>query len=204
MAATVLVVDDDEAVRDSLRFMLEQEGLVVRTFDSAAAVLCAELPVCGCLLTDFHMPAMDGLQLQGQLAAQGNRLPVIIMTGHGDVPVAVRAMKAGAVDFLEKPFEQAHLLDAIHRALASNQKAVEAAAGVARAAGRLALLTPREQEVLDILVAGRSTKEIARILGTSPRTIDVHRARLFQKLQADTLPELVHLVLAARPDGPLR
>jgi two-component system response regulator FixJ len=141
---------------------------------------------------------MDGLQLQSQLAAQGNRLPVIVMTGHGDVPVAVRAMKAGAVDFLEKPFEGAQLLDAIHRALAYNLQMIEADAGVTRAADRLAVLTAREQEVLAILVDGKSTKEIARLLGTSPRTIDVHRSRVFQKLQAETLPELVHLVLAAR------
>jgi two-component system response regulator FixJ len=199
---TVHVVDDDQAVRDSLRFLLELEGMAVRTYHSAGALLGAELAPAGCVLTDFQMPEMDGLQLQARLAAQGIGLPVIVMTGHGDVPVAVRAMKAGAVDFLEKPFADGQLLDAVGRALEHNRKALDAAGMATKAAGRIALLTPREREVLDLVVAGKPNKEIARILGTSPRTIDVHRARVFQKLQADSLPDLVHLVLLARAAGP--
>jgi len=150
------------------------------------------------------MPGINGLELQLQLTARGIRLPVIVMTGHGDVPVAVRAMKAGALDFLEKPFGDGQLLDAIKRALEDNGRMIEAAVIAAGAVRRLAALTPREREVLDLLVTGKSNKEIAKVLGTSPRTIDVHRARVFQKLQADTLPDLVHLVLAARPDGAAR
>ena len=204
LTATVHVVDDDEAIRDSLRFMLESEGLAVRTYESAAALLGADLPPAGCVLTDFQMPGMDGLELQARLAARDIHLPVIVMTAHGDVPVAVRAMKAGAVDFLEKPFGDRQLLDAVNRALDYNLRGLKAAACLDVANRRIGLLTPREQEVLDLLVTGKTNKEIARVLGTSPRTIDVHRARVFQKLQADTLPDLVHLVLAARPAGPPR
>ncbi len=200
-AATIHVVDDDAAVRDSLRFLLEQEGRSVRIYDAAAALLAALLAAgpapCGCVLTDFQMPGIDGLQLQERLAAQGIALPVIVMTGHGDVPAAVRAMKAGAVDFLEKPFETTRLLDAIGRALDANQRALARAARAAGARARIARLTPREREVLDLLAAGSATKEIALALGASPRTIDVHRARVFQKLQVDTLPDLVHLLLSA-------
>lgn len=202
MTTTVHVVDDDAAIRDSLRFLLEPEGWAVRTYESAMSLMGAELPPAGCILTDFHMPDIDGLQLQARLAARGVRLPVIVMTGHGDVPVAVRAMKAGAMDFLEKPFQDDQLLDAIMRALERNGRELEAAASSKEAAQRIAVLTPREHEVLDLLVTGKSNKEIAKVLGTSPRTIDVHRARVFQKLEADTLPDLVHLVLAARPAEP--
>lgn len=145
------------------------------------------------------MPGMDGLQLQDTLAERQVRLPLVMMTAHGEVPVAVRAMKGGAVDFLEKPFQDTQLLDCIRQALERNTRELEAAAASAGAAQLIAQLTPRELEVLDLLVAGNSNKEIAQVLGTSPRTIDVHRARVFQKLQADTLPELVRLVLAAGP-----
>ncbi len=198
MSATVHVVDDDEAVRDSLRFLLEPEGFEVRTYASAGALLDAELPPAGCVLTDFHMPEIDGLQLQARLAERCIRLPIIVMTGHAEVPVAVRAMKAGAIDFLEKPFADGALLAAVRRALQQNHQALEQDASAAAASRLLALLTPREHEVLDLLVTGKSNKEIAKVLGTSPRTIDVHRARVLQKLQVHTLPDLVRLELAAR------
>jgi len=200
--AIIHVVDDDDAVRDSLRFLLEPEGWTVRTYDSATALLDTELDAAGCVLTDFHMPEIDGLELQARLAARETLLPVIIITGHGDVPAAVRAMRAGAVDFLEKPFSGAELMDAIRRALDANSRALVAAADATQAARRIAGLTPREREVLALLVTGKSNK-MALVLGTSPRTIDVHRARVFQKLDADTLPDLVHLVLAASQGQPL-
>ncbi len=192
MTVTVHIVDDDDAVRRSLRFLLEVAGLSVATYASGAELLRADLSRAGCVLTDMRMPGTDGLQLQAQLAARGVRLPVILMTGHADVPLAVQALKAGAADFLEKPFKDGELLAAVQAALARDSDAV-------RAAERLAALTAREREVLDLLVAGKSSKEIAKALGTSPRTIDVHRARVFHKLEARSLPELVHLVLTARP-----
>ena len=192
-------MDDDDGVRDSLRFLLEGAGLPVATYSGARAFLAADIGQTGCILTDFQMPEIDGLQLQSRLNERDVKLPVIIMTAHGEVPVAVRALKAGAVDFLQKPFDEAQLLDAVRRALEANRLAVAAAAATSRAAEKLALLTPREHEVLDLLVTGKSNKEIAKVLGNSPRTIDVHRARVFEKLQAATLPDLVHLVLAAAP-----
>jgi two-component system response regulator FixJ len=194
----VHVVDDDDAVRDSLRFLLEAEGYVVRTYSGAQALIEADLPPAGCVITDFQMPGMDGLQLQATLAERGVRLAVVVMTAFGEIPLAVRAMRGGAIDFLEKPFENQSLLDAVQRALTQNKKALQAISRAASAARRISALTPREHEVLDLLIDGKSNKEIARALGTSPRTIDVHRARVFQKLQAGSLPELVHLVLAAR------
>ncbi len=193
------VVDDDEGVRDSLRFLLEGAGLRVAIYPGGRALLAAELDPSGCVLTDFRMPDIDGLQLQSRLTERGVKLPIIIMTAHGEVPVAVRALKAGAVDFLQKPFDDAQLLDVVQRALEANRHDVVAAATTSQAAERLALLTPREHEVLDLLVTGKSNKEIAKVLGNSPRTIDVHRARVFEKLQAANLPDLVHLVLAAAP-----
>ena len=196
---TVHVVDDDPGVRDSLRFLLETAGFTVATYASGATLLAASPGPAGCVLSDFQMPGMDGLQLQGRLTQQGVRLPVIIMTAHGEVPLAVRALKAGAVDFLQKPCAEEQLLETVRRALQANHAALEAGVAAAEAAGLIARLTPREHEVLDLLVTGKSNKEIAKALGNSPRTIDVHRARVFEKLQAANLPDLVHLVLAAGP-----
>lgn len=198
---TVHVVDDDEGVRQSTQFLLQSDGFHVSTYASAEELLARDLPPAGCILTDFHMPGMDGLQLLEHLTKKGVRLPLIVMTGFGDVPAAVRAMKAGAIDFLEKPFEEEALLAALRRALEENCRALEAEEASSRAARRIATLTPREREVLDLLSQGHSNKEMGRILGTSPRTIDVHRARVFQKLGADSLPDLVRLVLAAGPQA---
>jgi FixJ family two-component response regulator len=186
-------------VRDSLRFLLESAGLTVATYASGAALLEAAPGPAGCVLSDFRMPGMDGLQLQSRLTQHGVRLPVIIMTAHGEVPLAVRALKAGAVDFLQKPCAEEQLLETVRRALQANHESLEAGVAAAAAAGLIALLTPREHEVLELLVTGKSNKEIAKALGNSPRTIDVHRARVFEKLQAANLPDLVHLVLAAGP-----
>ena len=200
MAETPLVhvVDDDAAVRDSLHVLLELAGLSVRTYDSAAAFLTAATNLgIGCVLTDVRMPDLDGLELQRRLAERGIRMPVIVMTGHGDVPIAVEALKAGAADFLEKPFDDAHLLAAVTSALAASRRAGEEAAAVAEIATRLASLTPREREVLDRLVAGQPNKTIAYDLGSSPRTVEVHRARVMEKMGARSLPELVRMAITA-------
>jgi two-component system response regulator FixJ len=196
-AAIVHVVDDDEAVRDSLQLLLESAGFAVQTYDSATAFLAAvSQRTAGCVLTDVRMPELDGLALQRCLNAQGTRLPVIVMTGHGDVPIAVEALKAGASDFLEKPFDDEQLLAAVQAALAAGQRTVMEAAAAAEIAGRLASLTPREREVLDKLVAGLPNKTIAYDLGSSPRTVEVHRARVMEKMGARSLPELVRMAIA--------
>ncbi len=199
MGATIAihVIDDDAAVRDSLRLLLEASGFAVRTHASPAAFLAVAADLAGCVLTDVEMPEMDGLELQQRLNERGVRLPVIVMTGQGDIPVAVRAMKAGAVDFLEKPLDDARLFEAVRRALEAGRRLLEASATEAEAAARLAALTAREREVLALLVAGLSNKAVGNELGASPRTIEVHRARILEKLQARNLPDLVRLVLAA-------
>ena len=195
--STVHVVDDDAAMRDSLRVLLEAAGFVVRAFDSAGALLAAAPTAVGCVLTDVRMPDIDGLALLRRLREQGISLPVIVMTGQGDIAIAVQAMKAGAVDFLEKPFTDDALLEAIGRALEQGERLREIAATSAEAASRLATLTPREREVFDLLVTGLPNKAIANTLGASPRTIEVHRARVLEKLKAHSLPDLVRLLLAA-------
>lgn len=191
------MIDDDEAVRSSLALLLESAGHSVRCYASALDFLQAAPGLeLGAVLTDVRMPEMDGLTLQRRLAELGSRLPVIIMTGHGDVPIAVEALKAGATDFLEKPFDDAHLLDAVCAALATSQRVHQQAAATAEIAARLATLTPREREVLERLVAGQPNKTIAYDLGTSPRTVEVQRARVMEKMHARNLPELVRMVIA--------
>jgi two-component system response regulator FixJ len=199
MTDTVHIVDDDAGVRDSLRILFESAGLGVRTYPSAAAFLAVAGGLTNaCALIDVQMPDIDGLGLQRRLNEQGVRLPVVVMTGHGDIPLAVQAMKAGAVDFLEKPFQEAVLMEAVRRALAAQHEWRAASAAAAAAAAALATLTPREREVLDEMVAGHPTKVIAHTLGASPRTIEVHRARVMEKLGQHSLPDLVRLVLAAQ------
>ncbi|HTI81158.1 MAG TPA: response regulator FixJ [Acetobacteraceae bacterium] len=198
MAATPLihVVDDDEAVRDSLTVLLEAAGFAVRAYESPTALLGASLGTIGCVLTDVRMPEMDGLELQRRLREAGRRLPVIVMTGHGDIPIAVEAMKAGAADFLEKPFDDEQLLASVRRAIAASERVRDEAEAAADIVTRLASLTPKEREVLDKLVEGLPNKTIAYDLGSSPRTVEVHRARVMEKMGARSLPELVRMTIA--------
>lgn len=195
---TIFLIDDDQAVRDSLSFLLETTGFAVKSYPSAGAFLSAGLPDgAGCVITDVRLPGIDGLELQCRLAQAGCTLPVIVITGHSDVPMAVQALKNGAMDFLEKPFDGDALLETVRRAVEASRAASEHEASVHAARERLARLTAREREVLDALVSGQANKEIARVLGVSPRTVEVHRARVMEKLDANSLAELVHLTLAA-------
>jgi two-component system response regulator FixJ len=195
-AALVHVVDDDDAVRDSLTLLLESAGFAVRTYSSATALLAALPGINGCILTDVRMPEMDGLALQRHLAEAGVRLPVIVMTGHGDVPIAVEALKTGASDFLEKPFDDSQLLAAVTNAIAASERTRDEVEAVADITRKLAILTPREREVLEKLVEGLPNKTIAYDLGSSPRTIEVHRARVMEKMGARSLPELARMTIA--------
>jgi FixJ family two-component response regulator len=195
---TVFVVDDDQAMRTSLQWLIESTGMQVRTFPSADAFLNANYPGrAGCLLLDVRMPGMSGLELQGYLAQEGYRLPVIIITGHGDVAMAVKAMKAGAVDFIEKPFHDEDLLRSIRNALALDQRRRVTRANQAQIAARLAELTPREHEVMAMVTEGKSNKDIAAALGVTAKTVEAHRARVMEKMRAESLAELVRMALIA-------
>jgi two-component system, LuxR family, response regulator FixJ len=196
-ALLVHVVDDDPAVRDSLELLLQSAGISVRVYDSAAALLnVASQLDAGCVLTDVRMPEIDGLTLQRQLNALNPRLVVVVMTGHADVPIAVQALKAGARDFLEKPFDDERLIGVVKEALAASQQARQASEAAEWIVARLARLTPREREVLERLVEGQPNKTIAHELGTSPRTVEVQRARVMEKMGAHSLAELLRMVLA--------
>lgn len=197
-ADTIFVVDDDAAVRESLRMSLKLKGYDVEIFESAGAFLASGADSRrGCLVTDIRMPDMDGLELQEELVRRKSALPVIVITGHGDVPLAVRAMRAGAVDFLEKPFDREALLSAIARALEVGSRAAAESGDAREIHERIALLTPREREVFDLVVAGKQSKVIAHELGASTRTIEVHRGRMMNKLQVQCLQDLVRLAISA-------
>jgi len=192
----VHVIDDDDALRDSIRLFLANEGLDVRTYASADAFLATlGSPATGCVVTDVRMPGMSGMDLLVEIGRQGLALPVIVVTGHADVPLAVRAMKRGAVDLLEKPFQGEELIDAVRRALDVGRDSLQNALSVQEAQARLATLTARETEVLDRLVRGQPNKIIAYEMGISPRTVEVHRANVMKKTQAGSLSELVRMFL---------
>ncbi|NKB49624.1 MAG: response regulator [Alphaproteobacteria bacterium] len=194
----VSVVDDDPAVRKSICALLDSDGLTPRGFESAQSFLDAfSADDTGCLVVDVQMPGMNGLELQARLAVLGIDLPIIIITGHGDVPMAVQALKAGAFDFIEKPFDDDIFLDSVRRALAQNEMQQAEKTLFAHAVERIALLTPRESEVLEQLVTGRPNKIIAYELGISTRTVETHRARVMEKMQSRSLSHLVRMALAA-------
>jgi len=199
--ACVHVIDDDAAVRDSLAMLLESAGLAVRTYESAVAFLATgAISGLGCVLTDVRMPDIDGLALQRKLAESGKHLPVIVMTGHGDVPIAVAALKTGATDFLQKPFDDEHLLGVLREALAASARSREQEQATTSIVARLASLTPREREVLERLVVGEQNKVIAHELGSSPRTVEVHRSRVMEKMHARSVADLVRSIALER-DG---
>jgi two-component system response regulator FixJ len=202
MAGVVHVVDDEEPVRRSLAMLLESAGYEAQTYSGAGPLLAAcgvagKGLAPGCMVLDVRMPGMDGLALMEELSKRGVVMAVVIVTGHADVPLAVRAMRAGALDFLEKPYTEERLLEAVDKALAADTQASQRRAEMARAASQVATLSPREREVLQALVDGKANKVIAHDLGISPRTVEVHRANLMDKLAARSLPELVRIGLAA-------
>jgi two-component system response regulator FixJ len=198
VSRTVHVIDDDEAIRASLAFLLDTVELEARTYDSAEAFLAAAPGLApGCVVTDMRMPGMSGLDLVRRLRERAVEIPVIVITGHADVPLAVEAMKAGVADFIEKPFDDEVLLAAIRQALARGEDAEEREARQAAVRERLESLSARERQVLDALVAGRANKVIAYDLGISPRTVEVYRANVMTKMQAASLSELVRMVLTA-------
>lgn len=193
--AVVHLIDDDEGVRQAVAFLLATSGFAVRVYESAIAFLEA-LPSVqpGCIVTDVRMPGMDGLALQRELKDRDILLPVVVMTGHGDVPLAVEAMKAGAVDFIEKPFNDEALLSAIRVALERHGSDARRGTEIAAIKGKLASLSPREREVLDGLLAGLPNKTIAYDLKISARTVEVHRANLMTRMGARSVADLVRMV----------
>jgi len=198
-APTVFVVDDDPAVGDSIRLLLRSVGLRSEVYLSGDEFLAAyEADRPGCLVLDIRMPGMSGIEVQERLRELGSTLPIIFVTAHGDVPMAVDAMKAGALDFLEKPFRDQELLDKIRQALDHDARIRDERSAVAEIEERLSTLTPRETEVMELVVAGKSNKRIARELGISRRTVEVHRARVMEKMGVDSVSRLVQLVMRAK------
>jgi len=195
----VFVVDDDAAVRRALERLIKSVGLHVETFASAQDFLQRDPPDRpACVVADIRMPGLSGLDLQKELADADLSMPIVFMTGHGTVPMSVRAMKAGAVDFLQKPVDEQVLLDAIHQALERGSREQEASAQHAEIQERIELLTAREREVFELVVRGMLNKQIAAELGASEKTIKVHRGRVMQKMQADSLADLVRMAERAK------
>jgi two-component system response regulator FixJ len=202
--AIVHVVDDDLAVRQSLSFLLASDGLPVRLHESASAFLDSmQTAPDGCIITDVRMPGIDGIEFLRRLKSRGFTLPVIVMTGHADVPLAVEAMKEGAIDFIEKPFDDDLFLAAVRAALKRQERDAHQDAQIAEVRTRVQGLSERESQVLEGLVAGKANKVIAYDLGISPRTVEIYRANVMTKMQASSLSELVRMALLAgvRPEG---
>lgn len=193
---TVFIVDDDEAVRDTLRQVVASLNIRVKTFAAPQLYLDAFDPSQpGCLVLDVRMPGMSGLELHETLISRGSTLPVIIITGYGEVSAAVRAMQQGAVDFLEKPFHNQTLIDLIQRCIQRDARDRQVEAARCEVSKKLSNLTPREREVLDLVVSGKSNKETARCLDISPKTVEVHRGRVMEKMEATSLPNLVQTII---------
>lgn len=195
----ITVVDDDDAVRDSLALLLNFRGFRCRGYASAEDCLKAWSPDWrGCLLLDLRMGGMDGLALQQALTVRGSRLPVVFLTGHGDIAHARAALKAGAVDFLEKPYAEEALLEAVREAVARDARQYAVQSYSEEITARMARLSERERQVMDLTVAGKPNREIAALLEISPRTVEVFKARMMEKMQARSLPELVRMVMESR------
>jgi RNA polymerase sigma factor (sigma-70 family) len=196
---TVFVVDDDEAVRSAMRMLIKSSGLAVQTFASATEFLDTYEPTTpGCLVLDLRMPGLSGLELQEELNKRRITLPLIVVTGHGNVPMAVRAVKRGAVDFLEKPFDDQVLLQRIEQAIELDGRRRKHHAEQRAVVERIARLSPREREVMELLVEGLGNKEIALELGLSRKTVDIHRSHVMMKLGVDSLAELVRMGLTQK------
>jgi len=193
-AATVFIVDDDPAVRDSLTLMIGQEDIAVEAFESAETFLAAcQAKRCGCAIIDIRMPGMDGMQLQEALSEHGILLPVIFLTGHGNIPMSVRAIKAGAVDFLTKPVTREKLMECVRSAIQAGERMFARLANNQEAMSRLANLTEREREVMALAVAGHPNKEIARRMGISHRTVEIHKSKIMSKSGAANLLDLARI-----------
>lgn len=195
--ATVFIVDDDQEVREALVLLMESVGLEVKSFDSAQNFLDSfDASVPGCIITDVRMPGMSGLELQKKLKEQKMHPPVIIITGHGDIPMAVDAMQEGALDFIEKPFNDQRLLDSVHRAIESDAADRGQATQIAEIRERVESLTKREMEVMNLITQGKRNKIIADELCVSQSTVEAHRAKVMEKMQANTLSDLMRMVLS--------
>jgi FixJ family two-component response regulator len=200
--ATVFVVDDDEAVRGSLKLLLKSIGLPSVAFASAAEFLAAYRPEQpGCLVLDIRMPGMSGLELQQQLNLRGAMIPVVFISGHGDIPMAVEAMQHGAFDFLQKPFRDQDLIDRVQRAMERDAAGRDQLRQLERVQQRLDSLTPREREVLGLMAQGKQNKVMASDLGVSQRTVEIHRARVMDKMEARSLAQLVRMMLELERRG---
>ena len=196
---TVFLVDDDEAVRDSLGLLMKSVALQSQSFASADEFLANYDPDCpGCLVLDIRMPGMSGMELQQKLIEMRAILPIIFITGHGDIPMAVEAMQRGAIDFIPKPFRDHELLNRINKALDDDRKNRESLLELDEVEKRLEKLTPREKQVLELVVQGKANKVIAGDLGVSQRTVEIHRARVMGKMEARSLPQLVRMVMRLR------
>jgi len=195
----VFIVDDDQGVREAIKILMRSIGVGSETFPSADDFLKAHSPdMSGCIVLDVRMPGMSGLELQEQLVSLGSTLPIIFVSAHGDVPMAVEAVKAGALDFVQKPFRDQELIDKIQVAFTENARVREKLRDRSRITERIASLTPREHEVMEMVVEGKANKVIAIDLGLSQRTVEIHRARVMKKMEADSVSQLVQFVIRAR------